>query len=175
MPSSSEQFNAADQYRTFEDLVWVGEVIKWKFEGGIHWGQVKRERANGDNTTSWLAMREHRASENVKTSAPFAVGEQVLVCCPSGELDNGIIVCAVPQEKHPAASASTDVLTLFETGDAFFSVDLQTGEVTLKATKINLIGPVEQTGGDMTSDGISAQHHAHDKVRSGTNLSGEPQ
>lgn len=34
--------------------------------------------------------------------------------------------------------------------------------------------PVEQTGGDMTSDGVSAQHHTHDKVKSGVNESGEP-
>lgn len=175
MSSHAEQFNAADQYRCFEDLIWVGEVTDWKFDSGIHWGQVRRDRASGSATTDWLAMREHRAGGNVKTSAPFAVGEQVLVCCPSGELDNGIIVCAVPQEKSPAANDSSNVMTLFDTGAAFFSVDLQTGEVTLKATKINLIGPVEQTGGDMTSDGISAQHHTHGGVRPGTANTEQPE
>lgn len=172
---NSESFAEADQYRAFEDLVWVGNVAECKSESGIHWGKVLRERASGTATTDWLAMREHRAGSNVKTNAPFVVGEQVLVCCPSGELDNGIIVCAVPQEKHSAADSTSDALTLFDTGSAFLRVDLTSGEVTLKASKLNIIAPVEQTGGDMTSDGISAQHHTHDKVKSGSNVSGEPQ
>ena len=171
----SETFAKADQYRAFEDLVWVGNVAEYKYESGIHWGKVLRERASGTATTDWLAMREHRAGASVKTNAPFVVGEQVLVCCPSGELDNGIIVCAVPQEQYPAADSTPDVFTLFDTPTASFMVDLTSGEITITGTKLNIIAPVKQTGGDMTSDGISAQHHAHDKVKSGSNVSGEPQ
>lgn len=48
-------------------------------------------------------------------------------------------------------------------------------QLTIEAGEIFIIGSVTQTGGDITSDGISTQHHIHDKVKSGVNLSGEPQ
>ena len=171
----SETFAKADQYRAFEDLAWVVNVAECKYESGIHWGRVLRERASGTATTDWLAMREHRAGANVKTNAPFVVGEQVLVCCPSGELDNGIIVCAVPQEKHSAADSNPDVFTLFATEKASLMVDLTSGEITIKGAKLRILAPVEQTGGDMTSDGISAQHHIHGGVRTGTAKTAQPE
>jgi phage baseplate assembly protein gpV len=49
------------------------------------------------------------------------------------------------------------------------------GVLTIKAEKIRLIGPVEQTGGDMTSDGISAQHHKHGGIVSGPAKTDEPE
>ena len=134
----SDEFAKADHYRNFEDLVWIGEIEAWKYENGIHWGTVNRQRASGTATTDWLAMREHRAGGNVKTNAPFAVGEQVLVCCPSGEMDNGIIVCAIPQESATAADSTTDVLTLFDTGAAFMRVNLTSGDITIVSQKMNI-------------------------------------
>lgn len=48
------------------------------------------------------------------------------------------------------------------------------GTVTLEYEHLYLKGPVTQTDGDMTSDGISAQHHKHDGVVPGPALTGEP-
>ena len=47
-------------------------------------------------------------------------------------------------------------------------------KITLVSSQIDIKGPVTQTGGDMTSDGISAQNHPHDKVQSGSAKSGGP-
>lgn len=41
------------------------------------------------------------------------------------------------------------------------SFKLTTAAIKAIASAIGLEGPVTQTGGDMTSDGISAQHHKH--------------
>ena len=41
------------------------------------------------------------------------------------------------------------------------SLVLTANDLTAIATALALKGPVTQTGGDMTSDGISVQHHVH--------------
>jgi phage baseplate assembly protein V len=48
------------------------------------------------------------------------------------------------------------------------------GILTLQAPSLVIDGPVTQTGGDITSDGISAQTHTHSGVTSGTETSGPP-
>lgn len=168
-------FESADQFRTFEDLIWIGTVVEWKHEDGIHWGRVERQRASGKNTSGWLAMREHRASDKTRTSCPFEVGEQVVVICPSGEIDNGIVLTAVPKASASTPADTPDRLKFLLSDDDYLEYDRTTRTLTIKAENIRIIGPVEQRGGDMTSDGISAQHHAHDRVRAGVDRTGEPQ
>lgn len=171
---SSEDFAKSDHYRNFEDVVWTGSIASRKYEDGIHWGKVARNRASGAATTDWLPMREDRASSTASTNNPFDDGEQVLVCCPSGEMDNGIIVCAIPQVGKPAANPNPDLLTLLNSGAGLIQYDRQSGELTIRATALKIIAPITQSGGDITSDGISAQHHLHGGVRSGAGTTGEP-
>lgn len=168
------RFEESDQYRTFEDLVWLGNVVEWKYDQGIHWGKVERTRASGKNTSGWLAMREHRASATTRTSSPFEVGEQVVVICPSGEIDNGIVLAAVPKANAAAPADTPDLLKFLLTDDDYLEYDRTSRTLTIKAENIRIIGPVEQTGGDITSDGISAQHHKHPGVKSGANQTDEP-
>lgn len=70
---------------------------------------------------------------------------------------------------------SADKITVEAVGDASFKAggDMTieaAGTLTLKANAITIEGPVEQTGGDMTSDGISAQKHKH--TETGTKTKG---
>lgn len=51
---------------------------------------------------------------------------------------------------------------------------LNAKNISMTADAITIDGPVEQTGGDMTSDGVSAQHHKHKDVTAGTAQTGEP-
>jgi phage baseplate assembly protein gpV len=48
-------------------------------------------------------------------------------------------------------------------------------QLTLEAGEVFILGPVTQTGGDMTSDGISAQHHRHGGVRKGIDKTAKPE
>lgn len=56
------------------------------------------------------------------------------------------------------------------TSEARFKVQ----HLIIEANQTDIISPVTQTGGDMTSDGISAQHHLHDGVQPGSGLTDEP-
>lgn len=47
-------------------------------------------------------------------------------------------------------------------------------KIEMEAPAIRIKGPVTQTGGDMTSDGVSAQHHTHGGVRTGSSSTQEP-
>ncbi len=49
------------------------------------------------------------------------------------------------------------------------------GTLTQKASAHIVEGPVTQTGGDMTSDGISAQQHTHHGIIPGPASTGVPQ
>ena len=49
------------------------------------------------------------------------------------------------------------------------------GTLTQKASAHIIEGPVTQTGGDMTSDGISAQQHTHNGITPGPASTGGPQ
>jgi phage baseplate assembly protein V len=69
---------------------------------------------------------------------------------------------------HISASGNVSVTTA---ADCLIQA---TGTLFLEAAAIKIKGPVTQTGGDMTSDGVSAQGHKHDKVKAGVDKSGEP-
>ena len=69
--------------------------------------------------------------------------------------------------------ASVDGSTsLSSAGDFNITTD---GNFNVKAAQTNIDSPVTQTGGDMTSDGISAQKHIHGDVSAGVAKSGKPQ
>ncbi|KZX00999.1 hypothetical protein JL49_08050 [Pseudoalteromonas luteoviolacea] len=49
------------------------------------------------------------------------------------------------------------------------------GNFNVKASQTNIESPVTQTGGDMTSDGISAQKHLHAGITAGPGKTGAPE
>lgn len=53
---------------------------------------------------------------------------------------------------------TADSVIMSSHGDIELKAD---GALKLQAGQIEILGPVTQTGGDMTSDGISAQNHIH--------------
>lgn len=68
---------------------------------------------------------------------------------------------------HDNIELNADAVVNINAGE---SINLVVGTVSLKLTAsdikaiaaaIGIQGPVTQTGGDMTSDGVSAQHHKH--------------
>lgn len=69
--------------------------------------------------------------------------------------------------------ATVDGSTSFTSaGDFNITTD---GNFNVKAAQTNIDSPVTQTGGDMTSGGISAQKHIHGDVSAGVATSGKPQ
>lgn len=93
------------------------------------------------------------------------------------QFSDGSLISYDSEEKHLTITSAESITvnagkncTLNITDD----FALTAKNINLTADAINIEGPVEQTGGDMTSDGISAQHHKHTDVSAGTAQTGEP-
>ena len=127
----------------------------------------------GDLETNWIPWLTQRAGENSEWNPP-EVDEQVLLLSPCGDLAQAVALPSIYSDAKPAKSTSpTKFRQDFKNGD-FIEHDTESGQLTIKAKKFRFYGPVEQTGGDMTSDGVSAQHHITEGVVPGTGESGEP-
>lgn len=135
----------------------------------------------GEITSRWLPWATRRAGTDREWWMPEEQ-EQVLILSPSGDLAQGLVLPATYQDAFPANGTDRNIHRISYANGDIVEHNKQTGaynismagEVTIKAAKINLQAAVEQTGGDMTSDGISAQQHLHDKVVIGKDISGKP-
>jgi len=128
---------------------------------------------SGDLETNWIPWLSARAGKNAQWNPP-EVGEQVMMLSPGGDLAQAVALPALYSTANPAPSKDKAVFKdLFKNGD-YIQHDNNSGVLTLKATSIRILGPVTQTGGDMTSDGVSAQHHTHGGVLSGPASTGAP-
>lgn len=79
---------------------------------------------------------------------------------------------AIPFTKG-AIGPDNDAMTLFY-GDASISISAD-GAMTIEAPAgLTINGAVIQTGGQMTSEGVSVSQHIHDKVTAGSAVSGKP-
>ena len=111
---------------------------------------------------------------------------QVVLNSPSGDLDTAVIVGFLWSNTVPPYTADENVDgikfndgTLVEynsqsqalkvkcVGNVTIEAD---GTLKLKSPSIEIDGPVTQTGGDMTSDGISAQTHKHTETGTKTQV-----
>lgn len=63
---------------------------------------------SGNIETDWLKWGVKRAKGTRSWHAP-EVGEQVLFACPSGDLRQGVVLCAIPQDTAPPAGDTGDV------------------------------------------------------------------
>ncbi len=76
------------------------------------------------------------------------------------------------------ATAQMNIVAIAQgdiTATATGSITVTAGtEIALSAPLISIVGEIVQTGGDMLSMGVSAQHHLHSAVTTGTEVSGPP-
>lgn len=83
-----------------------------------------------------------------------APGEQVLVGCPSGDIAQGVILCAVFAGNAPSSNPAVPM------------IDLAGGELHVNGTLV--------VSGDVTASGISLVNHTHRGVVAGNNNTGAP-
>ena len=140
------------------------------------------------HTTGWLPWPAD-VGRNYLRWRPLRQGTQVLIACPSGNLANGQVVgmlyteAITPPSNNPAMDviafndgttikydSDTSKLTVEAVGDmemitpGIFKINAQELDITAD-TRIR--GSVNQTGGDITSDGIGVQGHHHDEQGDG--------
>lgn len=173
----------AELNRQLENLLRLGAIHSVDHDGH------KVRVASGALVTDWLPWPAEVA-RNYTRWRPLKPGIPVLLGCISGDPAQAVILQVLHSEDFPAISANPDldiirfnngtqIVHNIATGDLSCSapgnVTLSAGKtLTLSANKHRIKGPVEQTGGDMTSDGVSAQHHPHGGVKAGIDESGEP-
>lgn len=169
--------DSAEILRLIENLLRTGTVAE------IQHGKPPRVRVkSGGLDTDWLPWAERRAG-GTRTWSPPAIGEQVLLFCPSGEPRNGIVLCGIPSDDNDTPSHSADeTVTLYPDG-ATTTYNHDTGTLLLAgiqkviveaATSVLVKCPDTTFEGDVTvkgllsyQNGIAGQGGAHGNVITG--------
>ena len=194
MDDELEDLNREQFARRLANLVRIGVV-----EAADYSAATVRVRISS-LLTDWIPWTSVRAGLD-RDWCPPEVGEQVLVVSPSGHPELGIVIASLFCDVHPvngnraglrrvtfadgtvceydrAAHAlnitvpeSGGTVTVNTGGEIVLSADTQ---ITLNAPQIVIEGPVTQTQGDITSDGVSLQTHTHGGVESGAASTSPP-
>jgi len=146
------------------------------------------ELADGAETHDirWLAPR----MGETRAWLPPAVGEQVLLLCPAGELAGAVALGGIASTAFPPPASTPVALIRFSDG-AVLSYDPQAhalafdlpggGTLSIVAPGgVSIEGNVDVTGTltasvDVEADGISLASHTHSGVQSGGSNTGGPQ
>jgi phage baseplate assembly protein V len=157
----------------------------------------------GDLETNWINWLTLRAG-NTRTWWQPSIGEQVVLLSLGGNLETAFALPAIYSDAFPPPDYSENGSTTVFNDGGWFQYEPDTGQLLIKNIKsvrieaadgIQLItdqlgvdasqtlinsktvinGTVTQGGGDMSSNGVIADKHKHDKVKSGGDLSGGPQ
>lgn len=109
----------------------------------------------GDNTTAWLPFATSRAGLD-RVWHPPEVGEQVLVVCPCGDSNQGVVVGSVYCDTHPAPASSIDVSRAEYKDGGFTQYDREKHEYTLNVPTGGSISlHIGQTTLELRDDGTT--------------------
>lgn len=157
----------------------------------------------GDIETNWINWLTTRAG-NTRTWWKPTVGEQVVLLSLGGNLETAFALPAIYSDAFPPPDYSEDGATTEFRDGGWFQYEPETGQLLIKniksvrieaadgiqliteqfgvdadQTRINsetvMNGDVTHGGGSMSSNGVIADKHLHDKVKSGSDMSGGPQ
>ncbi|WP_336769364.1 phage baseplate assembly protein V [Pantoea endophytica] len=157
----------------------------------------------GDLETNWINWLTFRAGKTRTWWQP-SIGEQVVLLSLGGNLETAFALPAIYSDAYPPPDYSENGSTTVFNDGGWFQYEPDTGQLLIKNIKsvrieaadgIQLItdqlgidasqmlinsetvinGAVTQGGGDMSSNGVIADKHKHDKVKSGGDISGGPQ
>jgi len=156
----------------------------------------------GDLETNWINWLTCRAGKTRTWWQP-SIGEQVVLLSLGGNLETAFALPAIYSDAFPPPDYSENGSTTVFNDGGWFQYEPDTGQLLIKNIKsvrieaadgIQLItdqlgvdasqmlinsetvinGAVTQGGGDMSSNGVIADKHKHDKVKSGGDTSGGP-
>lgn len=124
-------------------------------------------------TSTWLPWMAARAGA-VKEWSPPSVGEQVVVCSPSGELEAGFIMPgSIYYDDNPAPDTRANVTKLTLPAGGSYEISVGGVTLTLAGGKLTLNGDIEVTG-DVKAGAISLKNHKHGGVVIGSDDTGAP-
>lgn len=178
----------SDLNRRLGDLLTLGIVASVDHAAGTAQVDIGELRT-GD--MPWSTARAGAA----RIWCPPAVGEQVLVFSPEGDLAGGIIVASLSYQRFPSPARDGSTVIAFEDGTtigydpgaAELTAIVAGGTARIEAPGgITFVGPltiegnVDVTGKltastDVVGAGKSLKDHRHTAVQGGTAVSGPPQ
>lgn len=153
--------------------------------------RVKR----GDILSDWLPWLTQRAGEDCNYWAP-SVGEQVLLISPQGDLNQGMVLPAIYQNKYAAPENTSDIACLHFADGATISYNRTqhqlsiylpaqaqtqiksehleiTGDVTIHGN-LNAQGDISDKTRSMHADRVIYNRHQHAGIKSGPSKTGTP-
>lgn len=146
-------FDTQENDRRLANLAQMGVVEQVKYSN-----PPKARVRVGELLTGWLRMGTRRAGDAHESWA-YSVGEEVLVISTSGNMAQGVIVCALANGANAAQAAEATFKTIYPSGVII--------EITGGAVNITAPGNVTVTG-DVIADGISLKNHTHPGDSGGT-------
>lgn len=98
------EFEITELQRRLANLVRIGRIADIDYSGAIPRVRVRIDPL----TTAWLPLISLRAGPD-QSWWPVEINEQVIVLSPSGELNQGIVLGSICQQRFPADGDSIDV------------------------------------------------------------------
>ena len=153
----------ADIERRIANLIRIGTVVE------VIGSKVKIQTAN--LITKPLPYLTQRSGDCITWWSP-SIGEQVLILSQCGELNNGVVLPAIPTKEYQTKEQTKHIITYADGTSISYDYENKkldinaVGEVKIKATKIILDANTEVTKGliakdDIKAGNISVQGHAH--------------
>lgn len=165
-------------------MSWSQGDMDRRLQGVVRFGRVTavdagtaraRVTLGGETETAWLPWLAERAA-TIKTWAPVAVGEQVVVLSSGGETSQGVIVGSVFSGANAAPSSDGGAHVL-QLGDA--SITVTDGEIAISAGGATVT--INGTGVSVDSSGLThngtnvGDDHVHGGVTPGAASTAGPQ
>lgn len=91
---SEQDYSSSEADRRLGNMVRIGTVAEFDPAQGVRVDL-------GELTTDWLPIGVSRAGKQ-RSWNPKDIGEQVVILAPDGEVSQGVVVCSIHQDKHPA-------------------------------------------------------------------------
>lgn len=167
-----------------EDPTDTGALIQFGLVDSVDLGERTCVVAIGEILTAGIAWLEHRVGA-MKIWCPPAVGEQVALLCPDGDIAGAVVIGALPSDANPAAGDSSTVVIEMADGsritfdpeahalDAVLAGDgkvrVEAKSITLIADQVHIEGELQVTGDASFDAGIHAagQIASDDDVKAG--------
>lgn len=96
---SAESFALSEHARQLSGVIRIGSVVELDEKAAM-----VKVRAGGV-VSEWIPWAE-RSAGPTRTWNPPRPGEQVIIACGSGELENGVVIGSLHQDKYPHGGTS---------------------------------------------------------------------
>ena len=157
------EFEITELQRRLSNLVRLGRVADIDYRGVIPKVRVRIDPL----TTAWLPLMSVRAGPD-QSWWPVEIDEQVMVLSPSGELNQGIVLGSICQQRFPAVGNSIDIHRMTYADGAVIEYDraahhlqavLPGGATTTLISDggVSIVGDVHVTG-NITASGDITDH-----------------